>query len=189
MPSVRPKYIYNLHFIAFVLPLLVATTCSALSVELQWNPNREADLAGYRVYYTDGNISLPFNGSDAAEGASPVEVGILGSAPSITLNGLDSAKTYYLAVTAYNQAGQESSFSNIVAVNTPKGDINDDGSVNLLDALLAQKMAVGKMNATSEQLSRGDVAPLINGIPAANGVIDTGDTVVILNIALGNLSL
>ncbi|MBI3805610.1 MAG: fibronectin type III domain-containing protein [Nitrospirae bacterium] len=67
---------------------------------LSWNPNTEADLAGYKIYYG------PSPGSYGA----PIDVG---NQTSYTITGLGT-QTYYFAVTAYNTAGGESDFSNEV---------------------------------------------------------------------------
>ena len=40
------------------------------------------------------------------------------------------------------------------------GDINGDGNVNVVDILLATRIAVGDLVPTTNQLLRGDVAPL-----------------------------
>ena len=85
----------------------------ASSVRLQWVPNTENDLAGYKLYYKQGSSTEPFNGIGAIEGNAPVDV--LNQTTAI-ISGLDSGTTYYFAVTAYNTAGLESTYSNVVAV-------------------------------------------------------------------------
>jgi hypothetical protein len=157
-----------------------------MTVELQWDPNTEHDLAGYRVYYKSGSSYLPFDGTDALEGASPLAVQYQTIA---TLSGLDPSCSYSFAVTAYNYSGVESAFSNIVTVSPTvvnasspflAGDINGDGVVDTLDAMIALQIAVRKTSATSDQLIRGDVAPLVNGKSSPDGRIDSGDAYVIL---------
>ncbi|MCI0620413.1 MAG: fibronectin type III domain-containing protein [Acidobacteria bacterium] len=69
-------------------------------VSLSWSPNSESDLAGYKVYY----------GTSSHNYSSSVNVS---KVTSYTLTGLN-AGTYYFAVTAYDTAGNESSFSNEV---------------------------------------------------------------------------
>jgi hypothetical protein len=69
------------------------------------------------------------------------------------------------------------------------GDLNGDGKVDIADALLALRIAVGIDTALPAKFAAGDVAPLVNGKAAPNGVIDVGDVVVILRIAIGLLSL
>jgi hypothetical protein len=59
------------------------------------------DLAGYKIYYgpSSGNYTNSFN---------------VGNSTSYTLNNLTTG-TYYFAITAYNVAGYESTFSNEVS--------------------------------------------------------------------------
>ncbi|MEZ5543208.1 MAG: hypothetical protein R3F42_14395 [Pseudomonadota bacterium] len=45
------------------------------------------------------------------------------------------------------------------------GDINSDGSVDNADVLLATRAAAGLLTLDAGQLARGNVAPLVNGIP------------------------
>ncbi len=59
------------------------------------------------------------------------------------------------------------------------GDINDDGSVNVVDVLLIQRHLLGEIDLTSAQQGRADVAPLLAGVPASNGQLDLGDMLVI----------
>jgi uncharacterized delta-60 repeat protein len=68
---------------------------------------------------------------------------------------------------------------------SPGGDVNGDGSVDIADALKALQIAVGMVAATTEELARGDVAPLVAGVPTPNGVINVGDALVILQKAVG----
>jgi len=90
--------------LAAILSLGMSATSSATSVQLQWDANTETDLAGYKVYH---NIE-----SSPLAGTVPLEV----STPTATISGLDPDKAYSFAVTAYNTAGVESSFSNIVSI-------------------------------------------------------------------------
>jgi hypothetical protein len=65
------------------------------------------------------------------------------------------------------------------------GDISGDGIVDSTDALLALRIAAGLDEPTSSKLTRGDVAPLVNGISHPDGQIDISDVVVILRKAVG----
>lgn len=57
------------------------------------------------------------------------------------------------------------------------GDINGDGVVNHVDMLLAQRITLGMIAATSEQVSRGDIYP--------DGKIDASDYLLIQKMGLG----
>lgn len=68
--------------------------------------------------------------------------------------------------------------------NVSTGDINSDGNVDVIDVLLATRIAIGDLIPTPNQVLRGDVAPQISGLPVPDGVINTGDIVIIQGIAL-----
>jgi hypothetical protein len=72
----------------------------------------------------------------------------------------------------------------------PDGDVaplgNRDGTVNVGDALVALRFALGLETPTPEDMAHGDVAPLdANGQPSPDGEINVGDALVILRKALG----
>lgn len=80
----------------------------------------------------------------------------------------------------------------------PDGDINGDGVVSILDALLALYMSVGRMTSSDVALMRpigsqtkaavishGDVGPLQSGRPNPDGLIDIRDALVILGRSIG----
>jgi hypothetical protein len=69
----------------------------------------------------------------------------------------------------------------------PDGDINGDGKLDIVDALLALKMSVGLITPTAAQISHADVGPLKNYKPAPDGRIDIDDVVVLLQRAVGNI--
>ncbi len=75
----------------------------------------------------------------------------------------------------------------------PSGDLaprgNRDGQVNVGDALVALRFAVGLETPTQEDMHYGDVAPLDStGRPDPDGIINSGDALVILRKALGIIS-
>lgn len=96
--------------VAFAVLLTLESGCFAVTVTLNWGAS--AGSTGYRVYYRADSATLPFSGTGAAQGASPINVG---NQTTATISGLDPAHSYYFAVTAYNSAG-ESSYSNLVSV-------------------------------------------------------------------------
>ena len=68
------------------------------------------------------------------------------------------------------------------------GDINLDGIVNVADILLGQQVLGGAATLTPLQFVHGDVAPLISGIPAPDGLFTLGDLLVIQRKALGQIN-
>lgn len=101
---------YILPFLVFfILVFLFASGLYAGSITLSWNPpttNEDGspltDLAGYKIYYgtSSRNYSFYIN---------------VGNVNSYTVNNLTEGATYYFAVTAYDNSGNESKFSNEVS--------------------------------------------------------------------------
>lgn len=72
-----------------------------VEITLAWDPNTEPDLAGYRLYIglSSRNYTQVFD---------------LGMTTQYTIRNLAYGTVYYFSLTAYNQNGLESSFSNEV---------------------------------------------------------------------------
>src|SRR6185312_9884873 len=82
----------------------LTVTAATSSATLTWNANTESDLAGYKIYRATAS---------GAYGAP------LATVPSGTLTyqatGLSINTTYYFVITAYDSAGNESTYSNEVS--------------------------------------------------------------------------
>jgi MYXO-CTERM domain-containing protein len=98
--------------------LTASASAQASTITLAWDPNSEADLAGYKVYY-DTDSGPPYSGTQAQEGASPIDVPLMSLAdatmPELVLHGMPSCTTFYFAVTAYNTSSQESDYSSEIS--------------------------------------------------------------------------
>jgi hypothetical protein len=75
-------------------------------VTLEWDPNAETDLAGYRIHY----------GTASGNYTARKDVGNL---VTCTVTDLTPGVTYYFAATAYNASGLESGYSNEVIYTVP----------------------------------------------------------------------
>jgi hypothetical protein len=95
-----------------------------MSVSLAWDPSPSSDVSGYKLYYRNGQSGPPYDGADAYEGDSPIDVA---DVTSFTVSGLDGQRTYYFVVTAYN-AGAESGPSNEVSTAGDSGGGSSGGS-------------------------------------------------------------
>jgi len=71
---------------------------SEAKVSLAWDPSSNSNVAGYKLYY--GNSSRTYESS--------IDVG---NVTTYTFQGLTAGHTYYVAVTAYDHAKDESGFS------------------------------------------------------------------------------
>ena len=104
--------------------LLLSPSASAAQVTLAWNGNGDPDLAGYKIYY--GTASKTYDKS--------IKVG---NVTSFTVTNL-TANKYYFALTAYDQAGNESGYSNEVSwpiqlLVPGDGEILASGSPRLIE--------------------------------------------------------
>ena len=89
--------------------------------------------------------------------------------------------SHTLLARAYDSAGNIGQSATVsVTVNNPNST-----SFTLSDALLALQIGSGKVTPTAEQMTRLDVAPVLNGVSVPNGVIDTGDAIVLLSKIVG----
>ena len=97
----------------FVMLVLFASPAFAVDATLAWDPNTETDLEGYGVYFRQGKPGPPydlFGYVTMAELTDP-------SSPTFTLTGLVQGARYYIALTAYDTGGAESSFSSAVCAD------------------------------------------------------------------------
>lgn len=83
----------------------------AADVTLGWDANTEPDLDGYMVYYKTGSSGPPYTGTGATEGNSPIDVR---NVMEFTLHGLSDSEVSFFVVTAYDDKGRESVYSNEV---------------------------------------------------------------------------
>ncbi len=95
-----PLVVFLVIFTAFV------HSAFAQQVTLAWNPNTEADLGGYRVYSGTASRTYP-------------NISNVGNSTNCTISGLTAGSTYYFAVTAYDNAGNEGGYSNEVTYTVP----------------------------------------------------------------------
>jgi F5/8 type C domain/Bacterial TSP3 repeat len=94
--------------------LLLGSLAAAGPVTVAWDAVTASNLAGYKVYY----------GYESRNYSTSVDAG---KATTAALSGLNQAKVYYLAVTAYDTSGQQSPYSNEVTYDLSKIDGDGDG--------------------------------------------------------------
>jgi hypothetical protein len=147
-----------LGMLSFGVPALAQT------VDLEWDSNMDSNLAGYRLYYQAGSPQPPFLGVEASQGASPIDVGpdnFLG------VDLPDDGRIYYFAVTAYDESGYESAYSNVVA-NRPRPNLvaPDQGSRDIPSIVTFDWYHEKSDSATTYTLVFGTEAEV-----AASGVV------------------
>jgi fibronectin type 3 domain-containing protein len=109
----------------------------AYDVTLAWDPNTEPDLAGYILYIREDEPESNFHQVDyySLDEIDP-------NNPQGAVNELESGKTYFFAVTAINNDGLESNFSNQVSV------MNDE--------IVDEEVIKDNMSAESNQVYTGN---------------------------------
>jgi len=98
---------------------------------------------------------------------------------SCTVSGLVSGVNG-ITVAAVDAVGGLTLRTASVEFEPSDGDASRDGKVDLSDALVTLRVAVGLVQPTSHQRLRADVAPLVNGIPVPDGNVDVADALTIL---------
>lgn len=145
------------------------------SVQLEWDPNSESDLAGYNLYRStqSGSGYVRLNGS-------------LIPTPTYTDNTIQPGQTYYYVCTAVNSSDLESGFSNEVPYSVPSetvcpGEVNGDGTRNVLDVIVIMNHIVGNLTLQGDSLAAADVNE--------DGSVNVLDTVLLQNHVVGNVTL
>jgi fibronectin type 3 domain-containing protein len=84
--------------------LLVCGSAGAAQVTLAWDPNKEPDVAGYRIYYGTNGFGTVVNA---------------GNVTNLTIVDLVPGGKYSFYATCYNTSGLESEPSNVVEYTVP----------------------------------------------------------------------
>ena len=116
--TIMKKGVFTLLRLGLALACWIFTALPAYAgqTSLAWDASPSPEVTGYRLHYQAGSDALPFTGSGADQGSSPVDVG---NSLTASLSGLSDGQTYYFTVTAYDAAGNESPVSNIISVQVP----------------------------------------------------------------------
>ena len=85
-------------------------------------------------------------------------------------------------------AGSDPLDINSTPLSFSYGDLNLDGTVNVADLLLGQRVLIGLDTLSPEQLITADVAPLIAGTPSVDGTFNLADLLVISRKVMGIVS-
>ena len=134
----------------------------AEDVSLAWDANVETDLAGYKVYW--GTASRTYG--------TPVTIGLI---TTYTVTGLPPGHTYYFAVTAFNDSGLESGYSNeVYKLISLIGDLNGDGFVNVLDVQIMINAILGIAPNSGADLNGDGSVNVLDLQILVNMVLSTG---------------
>jgi cytochrome c peroxidase len=147
---------------------------------------------------TPTSIALQTISGSVAAGVTPVVV--LGSSAlagpvlvdgagnwSCALSGL-AAGINSFTVAAQDATGNLALKTSSIELVLSDGDLNLDGKVDIADALLALRIAVGAVQPNTLQKLHADVGPLVGGKTAPDGVVDVIDALLILKKAVNLLN-
>jgi len=175
------------------VPAALGVTAQSGGFLLEWTPSVAADLAGYRVYYSNSNFS-------AATDAGVQAVDYLEGATQHVFS-LPGGGTRFFGIAAVDMSGNESALSNVETAATP--------AAAELELLVETDILAGKLNSTATLSVSGadnydfdldgDGIYEISGSTTPTQLIDTSNTGIIRPgvrghssggaVALGGVSL
>lgn len=159
--------------ISVVLTFLFFTSIplSANNINLRWQANIEPDLAGYNIYC----------GTQSRSYGPPIPAG---NATEYLYTNLQAGKTYFVAVTAVDNIGNESGYSSEISITIPEPDtdgIETPVAASIPNITLSANTYKSKgdkfanltwSGASSEYV---DVYRDGNLIPSAAGILNDGE--------------
>lgn len=120
------------------------------SIYLTWATNSETDLAGYKLHLLD------------AQGITTRSIK-LGNVTNFNLINVINDTPYRIAVSAYDNTGNDSAQSTILTARKttptigPDGDVDGDGKTTIADAIKVLRMALHLNITTDAALLHGDM--------------------------------
>ena len=164
----------------------VASTALLTRSTVTVSASPKSVIAGQPVTFTatvtgnspTGAVQFQINGVNFGSPVQLVNGVATLTTTQLTVTGTDTITAVYSGDT--NNAGSSTvtGFTEIVTLGHD-GDINGDAVVDVVDVMLAEQIASGMITPTVSQLAHGDVAPLVNGVPAPDGKIDATDVLII----------
>jgi hypothetical protein len=145
------RQLRNILFIVVAFMTLFPAPGIATSLQVNWNANTDADLAGYKVY----------SGTQSGTYGSPVDVH---NVTSYQIDNITSGSTYYVAVSAYDTSGNESTRSTETNVCIPVPDTTPPtGSVRINSGT-----ATTSSRTVTLTLSASDTGGSVTGMKVSN---------------------
>jgi hypothetical protein len=96
--------------------------------------------------------------------------------------------TNNITISVTDVASNVTTLTTTLNVIFPDGCFRGTDAPDVTDAVKALRIAVGLVDASTEDLFHGDVSPLVDGVPAPDGAITADDALVILRKVVGLIS-
>jgi hypothetical protein len=153
------------------------------------------------IWAWGGNLNGQLGIGSNLDSPAPVRVGadsdwadvVAGSAHSVALK--TNGSIWSWGDNALGQLGDGTNISRNAPVPVaqarflPRGDLNQNVTLDLADALKALRIAVLLDQPTPDDMITGDVAPMENGVTIPDGVIGIADALLILRGVVGLISI
>jgi cytochrome c peroxidase len=114
-------------------------------------------------------------------------VTVSGTVWSVPVTGLEGGANNFTVIAA-DQFGNVTVKTASISAFVADGNFKGTGVVDISDAFKAMRIAVGLDPVTPLDLLHGDVAPLVNGVPAPDNTINVADALLILRKVVGLVS-
>ena len=193
--SYLPSFFSSSFLFLFVIFVFIVSPNFAYGYDpsFAWDANTESDIAGYNIYYKTDSSSVAYNGTDAIEGRSPIQIPVTSlkdpENPQYTIHGLSDTESYFFVITAYDTAGNESGFSNELSYtptsSTPENTIPkvtitapaDGSSFNQYDSITFRGSAIDAED--------GNISNRLSWASNIDGVIGSGATLITSALSVG----
>jgi hypothetical protein len=134
--------------LTLAMGVLFPISLIAASVEVSWTANAESDLAGYKVYY----------GTQSGTYTSTLNAGKVTTA---SIDNLETGKTYYIAMSAYDTFANESEKSAEVTITIPVPDTTPPtGSISINSGAATASSRTVTLNLTASD-NAGTIAGMM----------------------------
>jgi len=141
------SFIFRYTFFTFTfLFLSIINSSAATQVSLEWSPNTETDLAGYRVFTREEGKSYDYTNPTWE-----------GTVPYCTIYDLDETKAYCFVARAFDTEGFESENSNEIC-NEPLVILNQPPTANAGPTQIVEEGKIVTLDGSNSTDPDGDIA-------------------------------
>jgi hypothetical protein len=157
------RHVRNIGVIVIACIFLFPPLCTATSLLVTWNANTDTDLAGYKVYF----------GTQSGRYGTVADVQ---KATSYQISNVQGGVTYYVAVTSYDNSGNESIRSTEISAYIPVSVPVTDTTPPSGSVVINSGAATTTTSTVTLTLSASDTGGTVTGMKISNdGVTYSGE--------------